>query len=209
MCLLTVHSRDVWGLKYFWRKGRLWYASRGNVGLQSSLRGVWAALCYGVNIQHKGSKVTAETKPRTDLFTVCKTGNASFVSLPFCPRVVVSKNLTVRSWMESTAAWAFFCHSSSSFLRLSTRRGPRRSVSREIWWGRIRMSNQVKRTTFASAQITKFSRRDRRSQIVTLNLHIHVISELAVNSNLSAVSFAYICLHSGDLTLIKVCWISF
>lgn len=65
----------------------------------------------------------------------CRAERKRLVCLPFCARVVVSKNLTVRSWMERTAAWAFLCHSSSSFLRLSTRRGPRRSVSKEIWRG--------------------------------------------------------------------------
>lgn len=48
--------------------------------------------------------------------------------------------------MERTAACAFFCHSSSSLLRPSTRRGPRRSVSKEICRG------GVKQTAFTLAQ---------------------------------------------------------
>ncbi len=138
---LQLIAEMVWGLKYFWRKRGgfgMWEDLRsGNVGFKSSLRGVLTALWTFVLLVYRNK--------RSRCFL--ERGNAPFLCLPFCPRVVVSKNLTVRSCMESTAEWAFFCHSSSSFLRLSTRRGPRRSVSSEIWWGgQSRSLKQVKRT---------------------------------------------------------------
>lgn len=46
-------------------------------------------------------------------------------TLPFWALAVISKYLTVNSWMLRTASWAFFCQSWSSFLSASIRLGPR------------------------------------------------------------------------------------
>lgn len=46
-------------------------------------------------------------------------------ALPFWALAVISKYLTVNSWMLRTASWAFFCQSKSSFFRASIRLGPK------------------------------------------------------------------------------------
>lgn len=121
--LKRLAAETLRGLKYFLRgEEGLWH-ERGqrkeNGYLQTFLRGALPAL------RHESKHTAHRSKGE-------RVGRRKFI--PFWALVVVSKNLTVSSWMESTAAWAFFCHSSSSRLRPSTRRGPRRSVSREICW---------------------------------------------------------------------------